>query len=158
MAHDHGRTLEPGLLRVSVRWQTSISSKFCLKSDTDILKERGAGYSPRFTPPPDAQTEVNVSVDARHHRAYQNSPSSRLTLSSLFCSSTLTVFHSGLHKQKVTETFCIQTRIQQCKSNLSLADGHFFFLLVSNPFISLQGPSHSVLPQGFRSRTISTAP
>lgn len=40
---DHGHTLEPGSRRVSVRWQTSIISKFCRKSDTDILMEREAG-------------------------------------------------------------------------------------------------------------------
>lgn len=40
-----------------------------------------------------------------------------------------------------------------CKSYLSV-----FLLLISNPFISLQGPSHSVLPQGFRIRTMSTTP
>lgn len=30
--------------------------------------------------------------------------------------------------------------------------------LLSNPFKSLQGPSHSVLPQGFRSRTKYSVP
>lgn len=75
IVHDHGCTPEPGLLRVSVWWQTSISSKFCLKSDTDILQEREANYSQRFFP--SHQTDrgfwsvfvaAHVSFDARHQQ------------------------------------------------------------------------------------------
>lgn len=43
MLQDHGCMLEPW--KASVRWHTSITSKFCRKSDTDILKERKVDLS-----------------------------------------------------------------------------------------------------------------
>lgn len=165
IVHDHGRTLEPGLLRVSVRWQTSISSKFCLKSDTDILKEREVDYSLKFpTRCPDGGF-CSFFTAVHESQRWCEAPPTVPELSILPAHSLQSFLLLHAHSVPLWPAQTQSDRgilhlglnstlsLVMCKSYLLV-----FLLLISNPFISLQGPSHSVLPQGFRIRTMSATP
>lgn len=100
---------------------------------------------------------------------FVNSPSPRLSRSSLCCSKGLTVLHSGLRRQKHIE---LRAKIRwdrrgRSSTPFSLFILHFLPSLsilqrmkssVRHLWRSLQDPSHSVFPQGFSSRSKSTGP
>ncbi len=94
--------LTPVSLSVSsLRWQTSIVSKFWQKSPRDILMSRERR---RWTCHLN-QSEKNLITISQSERrpAHQNSPSSCWFLCTRCCSSALTIFHSTLNTH-ITQT------------------------------------------------------